>query len=245
MQTRLDLWHLAARGARLHGYLGDAAARRIEAALCDGAPQSRGSPGPVSPEARPGTETRPEASSSAQLDGADPNPCQGADCPVTQHLLGTPHVELELGSEQQHAWLRLTIQCDVRLICQRCLEPMMEHVVARNEITLRRGHDRGTSGARATNERADATSASDDASDPDVIICEMSGGDDIEPVLVDEFLLAVPLVPMHESAVCAIPDALVAGPEERRANPFAVLAELVQRAPDADTKRETNPQPEC
>ena len=109
-------------------------------------------------------------------------------------------------------WLHLQAQATVRLTCQRCLQPVEDHLdVERSFLFVR--------------DEAQAA-ALDEESEDDVLVISRSL--DAQALLEDELLLALPLVPRHD--VCPEPlkhleDDL---PEEleEKPNPFAALASL-------------------
>lgn len=104
----------------------------------------------------------------------------------------------------------------VKLTCQRCLEPVTTPIQADVRLWLLRDEDQ-------------AVRLPDDA---DYLVLDENGGIDLADALEDELILALPLVPAHESCA-AYPveqgEAEVTEAPERP-NPFQVLASLKGRA---------------
>jgi Predicted metal-binding, possibly nucleic acid-binding protein len=103
---------------------------------------------------------------------------------------------------------------EVRLECQRCLQPMRLSLHAERRIFFVEGED--------------AAAALDAEIDDDVLALEAAL--DLRGLIEDELLLALPLVPRHEVCPTPLPRALVdddsaVAPTD---NPFAVLAALKQ-----------------
>ena len=120
-------------------------------------------------------------------------------------------------SEGRQLWLHLRWSAQVPLRCQRCLEPFLEPM--QDERWFRFVADE----ARAQ--------AEDEGSDEDLLV--WAPRFNLQELIEDELLLALPLVPMHEACPSALPgyaEAAAAGVEvPQRPNPFGVLA---QRKPD-------------
>lgn len=122
-------------------------------------------------------------------------------------VAGSMAVELQGERDADgHYWLDLSVQGQVRLACQRCLEavPFDVDVAVRLELI--------PSGMPWPDEdlEDDAYEAID--ADPALRVDEL---------VEDEIILALPLAPMHED--CALPGAAQAGHE---LSPFAALASL-------------------
>jgi uncharacterized protein len=115
------------------------------------------------------------------------------------------------GSAEQ-AWLHVTADAQVELTCQRCLQP----VGARVDV------DRWI---RFVGTEAEAA-ALDADSDDDVLALPRHL--DARELIEDELLLALPLVPRHESCPEPLPQAEEADEPvaQERPNPFAALAAL-------------------
>lgn len=112
-------------------------------------------------------------------------------------------------------WLHLTAQVALPLTCQRCLTPVATDLtvdqwyrfVASEEIAM----------------------AEDDEAEEDLLV--MAPQFDLLALLEDELLMAVPLVPMHETCPqtpkFSVSDPAVEAAEaEPKPNPFAVLQQL-------------------
>ena len=124
---------------------------------------------------------------------------QGRMIPVTG---GAPQVGLAL-----QAKMELAMQC------QRCLTPVVETVMAERDFLF--------VADEATAE------AMDEDSDADVLV--ISRDFDVLSLIEDELILALPLVPRHDTCPQSLPDAAVDEGFEQaseRPNPFAALAAL-------------------
>ncbi len=126
--------------------------------------------------------------------------------------------ELRRGQDSEDdIWLHLQAKTAVTLTCQRCMAAMQTPLdvdqwyrfVATEDIAM----------------------AEDDESEEDLLVLEPQF--DLQAVLEDELLMALPLVPMHEQ--CPVAPRLSAGADEgdgtgevfdEKPNPFAVLAGL-------------------
>ncbi len=116
-----------------------------------------------------------------------------------------------LGGEPE-VWLELEGEAEVPLECQRCLQPMKEHLQVQRRFRFVRHEDEA---ARL-----------DEESEDDVLA--LPARLDLQALLEDELILALPIVPRH--GVCPDPLPLPAADaldEEAPApNPFAALAAL-------------------
>jgi uncharacterized protein len=120
---------------------------------------------------------------------------------------GSMAVELHGERDSEgHSWLALSVQGQVNLACQRCLEavPFDVDVVARLELI--------PPGNPWPDEDLE-----DDASDA----IEADQALRVDALVEDEIILALPLAPMHED--CALPGAAQAG---HALSPFAALTSL-------------------
>lgn len=106
-------------------------------------------------------------------------------------------------------WLVLRADTQVTLACQRCLQPMAETLEIDRRFRFVEGEDEA---ARLDEELED-----------DVLAA--SRAFDLLELLEDELILALPLVPRHETCPQPLPQA-VGAPEEAKPNPFAALAAL-------------------
>ncbi|MEP6740130.1 MAG: YceD family protein [Caldimonas sp.] len=112
--------------------------------------------------------------------------------------------------------LRLVIDADVALECQRCLQPMAVPLHVERRLFFVEGED--------------AAAALDAESEDDVLA--LAPALDLRPLIEDELLLALPIVPRHETCPEPLPrapveDALRVESEE---HPFAALAALKRGA---------------
>jgi uncharacterized protein len=110
-------------------------------------------------------------------------------------------------------WLHLQAQGQVPQTCQRCLHPFAAEVAA--DRWFRFVADEATAAQE------------DDVSEEDVLVLEPRF--DLQALIEDELLMALPLVPMHEA--CPTPVKTSVGELELEApseapNPFAALAAL-------------------
>jgi len=116
-----------------------------------------------------------------------------------------------LGGEPE-VWLELQGSAEVPLECQRCLQPMSEHLAVQRRFRFVRNEDEA---ARL-----------DEESEDDVLT--LPARLDLQALLEDELILALPIVPRH--GLCPEPLPLPAAePLEEEApapNPFAALAAL-------------------
>ena len=130
-----------------------------------------------------------------------------------------PNVSWELQGERiepraadAQTWLHLQAQATVRLTCQRCLQPVEDHLKVERSFLFVRDEEQAA--------------ALDEDSEDDVLVLTRSL--DAQDLLEDELLLALPLVPRHDT--CPEPLAHVEDefPEEleEKPNPFAALAAL-------------------
>ena len=120
-----------------------------------------------------------------------------------------------------HAWLVLEVHTQATLTCQRCLQPV--------EVPLEVQRD-----FRFVKDEATAQ-AQDDDSEEDLLV--MSRDFDLQTLIEDELLMALPLVPQH--GICPQPlafDDAVAHVEDapEKPHPFAALAQLRKAGGGAD-----------
>ena len=116
-------------------------------------------------------------------------------------------------------WLRLDVHATVRLQCQRCMLPLSETLAAQRSFLFAR-------------DEVEATRL-DEEIDDDVLV--MARSLDLAELAEDELILALPLVPRHESCpepLVVASESVAAAPE--RPNPFAALAAL-RRSPGSQS----------
>lgn len=109
-------------------------------------------------------------------------------------------------------WLHLEARATLRLTCQRCLQPVDEPLAAQRSFRF--------VADEATAERED------EEAEEDVLALPARGRLDLLPLLEDELILALPLVPRHAQCPDPLPvpaDDLEEPPAE---HPFAALAAL-------------------
>jgi len=135
--------------------------------------------------------------------------------PVLTSDQGELQVELNLGKDLDGThFLSGTIQGEIVLCCQRCMEDMNLQLDLGFRLGLLRDEH--------------AVDGLADCYEPLVVTAEPAY---IADIVADEVLLALPIVPLHEdSDEChARIKAYKPPPGEQRDNPFAVLAELKQK----------------
>lgn len=120
-----------------------------------------------------------------------------------------------------HAWLVLEVHTQATLTCQRCLQPV--------EVPLEVQRD-----FRFVKDEATAQ-AQDDDSEEDLLV--MSRDFDLQTLIEDELLMALPLVPQH--GICPQPlafDEAAAHVEDapEKPHPFSALAQLRKAGDSAD-----------
>lgn len=136
---------------------------------------------------------------------------QGAD-----HLVQWEARGAQQGDASGHTriWLRLSAHLSLPLICQRCLGPADVRVEVVRDFRF-----------VATEAQAEAE---DEEAEEDVLV--LSRDFDLQALVEDELLMALPLVPRHD--VCptevklAAQDADFEAAQEAKPKPFAVLAGL-------------------
>ncbi len=106
--------------------------------------------------------------------------------------------------------LRLHVQAQVKLICQRCLTPYIETLDSVSTLVLAK-----------TEEQADELEERLDDDSIDVIV--VSSEQDISVLLEDEALLALPVSPRHATCPDGFKPEIV---NEKAISPFAALKKL-------------------
>lgn len=118
---------------------------------------------------------------------------------------------------QRLAVLKGTAEVQVTLLCQRCNQPFPHHV-----------HVSYCFSPVSSDEQAEALPEMYEPVDVDEF-----GEIDLLAVIEDEIILALPVVPVHDSEHCEVSDAdMVFGKlpaEAEKPNPFAVLASLKRK----------------
>lgn len=114
-------------------------------------------------------------------------------------------------------WLHLQAKASIPLTCQRCMGVVFTPAEVNQWYRFVASED--------------IAMAEDDQSEEDLLV--MTPQFDLLAVLEDELLMALPLVPMHDS--CPVAPALqageadIAGDTGVKVNPFAVLAQLKKK----------------
>jgi uncharacterized protein len=141
-----------------------------------------------------------------------------ADAPLTGdepvHWAATGEQRRPLGAAPQ-TWLHLSARATVTLTCQRCLQPLTEALKV--DRWLRFVAD------EAQAERLD------EESEEDVLALPSLGLVDLPALVEDELILALPIVPRHET--CPQPLTVPAEVEPVRTRPFEALAALKRTKP--------------
>lgn len=110
-------------------------------------------------------------------------------------------------------WLHLKAQALLRLTCQRCLQSVEE------ALTVERSFRFVADEAAAERE--------DEEAEEEVLALPPRGRLDLQPLLEDELILALPLVPRHTECPQPLPLPADDGPaDEGATHPFAALAAL-------------------
>lgn len=107
-------------------------------------------------------------------------------------------------------WLHLAASTAATLQCQRCLQPFAEPLAVDRHFRF-----------VASEQEAERL---DDELDDDVLV--ISRQFDLSALLEDELILALPLVPRHETCPDPLPVPTGEEPEAAAENPFAALAAL-------------------
>lgn len=105
--------------------------------------------------------------------------------------------------------LTMTVEGEVQLVCQRCLQPFVHPIASETLLVLARDEA-----------EADEIEARLDDESIDVIVG--SSAQDLLQLVEDEALLSLPLSPRH--AVC--PDGAPSAGTDKPESPFAVLKQL-------------------
>ena len=142
---------------------------------------------------------------------------------LTESLLdpqGEVTVRVECGTDQQGLTvIQGSASCEVSVTCERCGEAMTVALDCDFAYTPVKPDD--DAALELIPERYD------------VIEKDEHGEINLRQLVEDELILALPLFPMHDEAVCAVSAASMSfgdiGPEPEKPNPFAVLAELKKK----------------
>lgn len=142
---------------------------------------------------------------------------------LTESLLdkqGEVAVRVECGTDQQGLTvIQGSASCEVSVTCERCGDAMTLSLDCSFAYTPVKPDD--DAALELIPERYD------------VIEKDEHGEINLRQLVEDELILALPLFPMHDEAVCAVSAASMSfgdiGPEPEKPNPFAVLAELKKK----------------
>lgn len=146
---------------------------------------------------------------------------------LAEHLLdntGEVAVTLHFGhDEEERQLLSGTLRTDLRLRCQRCMEPLLLPIEC--ELAL-----------LVLDSEAELRALPDEEDALDALVMDPAQGLDVLAVIEDELLLSLPLVPMHPASDCSEAFNSYQRKQEEtreRNNPFAALASLKQRDRDS------------
>lgn len=142
------------------------------------------------------------------------------DAPALSDVRWSAHGERRsVRGGEPEVWLHLQAEADVPRECQRCLAPVAIPVALDQWLHFVPSEEMAA--------QLDADSEHDVLALPRWL--------DLQELVEDELLLAMPLVPRHEQCPDPLPMAAEPTPEEmppeEKANPFAALAQL-KRRPD-------------
>ncbi len=119
----------------------------------------------------------------------------------------------------EHLWLHLALDLSMPLTCQRCLGPVDIALAVKQSFRFVASEE--------------AAEAEDEEAEEDVLV--LSQDFNLRELIEDELLMALPLVPRHETCPVEIKlEAADPGFESALAekrNPFAVLANLQNKKP--------------
>jgi len=137
-----------------------------------------------------------------------------------------------LGEGKPTHWLHVTAQAALGLTCQRCLTCVVSPLLVDRWIRFVATVSKVTkSSPKPSADMATETQAAeeDEGCEEDVLAWEPRP--DVLLLIEDELLMALPLVPMHESCPSPISVAQQDDPEvqDERPHPFAALAQLKSR----------------
>lgn len=121
---------------------------------------------------------------------------------------------------ETQVWLHLQAEAQLALVCQRCLGPVETGLRFVRPLRFVRGEE--------------SAAALDADSDEDVLA--MTRSLDLQALVEDELLLALPLVPRHDRCMTAVPLSELYADEDAQAdeaNPFAALSILKQARSDS------------
>ena len=134
----------------------------------------------------------------------------GGDAPPVEWRVDGEHGPLAGGAPRH--WLNLSASTTVALQCQRCLQPVAEPLSFERRFCFVDSEEEA--------ERLD------EEIDDDVLVA--SRAFDLQALVEDELILALPIVPRHEVCPESLPTSAgeAQAGDEAKPNPFAVLASL-------------------
>lgn len=142
-----------------------------------------------------------------------PLPALPRIAPLLARPEGSARGKASFAREQSLAVVDLTVEAELSLVCQRCMQPMSWPVVGRAHIAL----------------VGDADAADAVASEFETVIAP-GGRVTVGELVEEELLLALPVVALHARAeACGVQ--LDAEPDKEVQKPFAGLADLLKRGP--------------
>ena len=128
-------------------------------------------------------------------------------------VLETGEVNAELAfrrDEEKRTVVEGVYSLDVTMTCQRCLQPVAEHLEGEVHVGVVGDENRAAGLPRWL----------------DPWLVEGESGD-LYGLLEDEFLLSLPMTPHHDASECPASGSYSTGEvEEERENPFSILAKL-------------------
>lgn len=121
---------------------------------------------------------------------------------------------------ESEVWLHLQVETIARLECQRCLQPINELLKLDRQLRFVAGED-------------EAARLDEDSEDDVLALVPRL---DLFELIEDELILALPLVPRHDTCpqpLAAAPGVVPLAVAEERPHPFAALAALRGKPPAA------------
>lgn len=149
----------------------------------------------------------------SDIDFSIPLPALPRIAPLLARAEGGARGKASFAREQSLAVVDLTVEAQLSLTCQRCMQPMPWPVASRARIAL----------------VGDADAADAVAPEFETVIAP-GGRITVGELVEEELLLALPVVALHaRPETCGV--SLDGEPEEETQKPFAGLAELLKRGP--------------
>lgn len=122
-----------------------------------------------------------------------------------------------VAGDSPQTWLHVQARTDVQLVCQRCLGPMTVRVAAACSFRFVRDEDEAT--------------RLDEESEDDVLALPKRGLLDLHELVEDELILALPIVPRHDTCPepLPVPADDLNDDDAPPPNPFQALAALKRK----------------